>query len=107
MKPTKYILAAALYCVFSFLPVLAGPYEDYIDRFSDLAVEQQLNFGIPASITLAQGLLESGAGRSRLAAEGNNHFGIKCHKTWTGKTMLRDDDARDECFRVYRTAEES
>lgn len=107
MKPAKYILAAALYCVFSVLPLSAGPYEDYIDRFSDIAVEHQSRYGIPASITLAQGLLESAAGRSRLAEEGNNHFGIKCHKSWTGETMLRDDDARDECFRVYRTPEES
>lgn len=107
MKTAKYILAAALYCVFSILPLNAGPYEDYIDRFSDLAVEHQVRYGIPASITLAQGILESAAGRSRLASEGNNHFGIKCHKGWHGKTMLRDDDARDECFRVYRTPEES
>lgn len=79
----------------------------YISAFSSLAVEQQQKYGIPASITLAQGLLESSAGRSTLATEGNNHFGIKCHASWTGETMLRDDDSPDECFRVYGTAAES
>lgn len=85
----------------------SNPYEEYIERYAMLAVEHQNEFGIPASITLAQGLLESAAGRSTLASSGNNHFGIKCHKEWKGKTMLRDDDARDECFRVYKTPEES
>lgn len=82
-------------------------YGDYIARYSEMAVAQQSEYGIPASITLAQGLLESGAGRSTLATEGNNHFGIKCHRGWEGKTMLRDDDAPDECFRVYGSAAES
>lgn len=82
-------------------------YADYIERYAPMAVEQQRLHGIPASITLAQGLLESAAGRSTLATEGNNHFGIKCHKSWTGPTMLRDDDAPDECFRVYASAAES
>lgn len=85
----------------------ADPYETYIETYCRLAVEHQEEYGIPASITLAQGLLESAAGRSRLAAEGNNHFGIKCHKEWKGKRMLRSDDAPDDCFRVYNTAEES
>ena len=82
-------------------------YEDYIHQYSALAISQQEEFGIPASITLAQGILESGAGRSRLATEGNNHFGIKCHKEWEGPTMLKSDDAPDECFRVYSNPEES
>lgn len=82
-------------------------YRNYIDRWAPVAVEQQKAYSIPASITLAQGLLESAAGRSTLATEGNNHFGIKCHKDWQGDTMLRNDDAPDECFRVYNTAEES
>lgn len=83
------------------MQAFADAYTDYIERYADMAIEQQEAYGIPASITLAQGLLESAAGRSTLASEGNNHFGIKCHSTWTGATMLRDDDAPDECFRVY------
>lgn len=91
------------------LPTTASAdiYSEYIATYSGMAVEQQRQYGIPASITLAQGLLESSAGRSTLATEGNNHFGIKCHKEWNGKTMLRDDDAADECFRVYDSAAES
>ncbi|MDD2196200.1 MAG: glucosaminidase domain-containing protein, partial [Bacteroidales bacterium] len=64
-------------------------------------------FGVPASIILAQGLLESGSGNSTLAVKANNHFGIKCHKTWTGPRIYHDDDARGECFRKYRTPEKS
>lgn len=82
-------------------------YQKYIETYGGMAVEQQQLHGIPASITLAQGLLESNAGRSRLATYGNNHFGIKCHNTWTGDTMLRNDDSRNECFRVYDKAEDS
>lgn len=87
--------------------VMANAYEDYIAQYSDMAVEQMQTYGIPASITLAQGLLESAAGRSTLAREGNNHFGIKCHKEWNGASMLRNDDAPDECFRVYDSASDS
>ena len=82
-------------------------YRAYIETFSAMAVEQQQAHGIPASITLAQGLLESAAGRSTLATEGNNHFGIKCHSDWKGETMTRSDDAPDDCFRVYDDAAES
>lgn len=82
-------------------------YTAYVEQYAPMAVEQQRKHGVPASITLAQGLLESGAGASTLATEGNNHFGIKCHTSWTGPTMLRDDDAPDECFRVYADAAES
>lgn len=67
----------------------------------------QQEYGIPASITLAQGLLESGAGMSALATEANNHFGIKCHKNWTGKGFLQDDDELQECFRSYSSADSS
>ena len=105
----RRMMGAALFSV-AALSVLAGsndPYNDYIERYSAMAVAQQQAYGIPASITLAQGLLESAAGRSTLAREGNNHFGIKCHTTWTGASMLRDDDAPDECFRVYDSAEQS
>lgn len=82
-------------------------YRAYIETFSAMAVEQQQAHGIPASITLAQGLLESAAGRSTLATEGNNHFGIKCHSDWKGETMTRSDDAPDDCFRVYDDVAES
>ena len=77
-------------------------YQRYIDQYKDCAIEQMLKHKIPASITLAQGLLESGAGESALARKGNNHFGIKCHG-WTGGTMYIDDDARNECFRTYNS----
>lgn len=75
-------------------------FQAYFDRYKDLAIEQMQKHRIPASITLAQGVLESGAGNSELARKGNNHFGIKCHG-WTGRTMYHDDDARNECFRAY------
>ena len=81
-------------------------YQQYIDQYRDCAIEQMLKWKVPASITLAQGLLESGAGQSDLATRGNNHFGIKCHG-WTGATIHRDDDARNECFRAYASAYES
>ena len=81
-------------------------YQQYIDQYRDCAIEQMLKWKIPASITLAQGILESGAGQSELATKGNNHFGIKCH-TWNGPTIYRDDDALNECFRAYASAFES
>ena len=81
-------------------------YQTYINQYKDLAIEQMLRYHIPASITLAQGLFESAAGRSDLVRQGNNHFGIKCHN-WTGPTQYHDDDARGECFRVYQDARES
>ncbi len=81
--------------------------EEYIERFSDLAVEEMEMYRIPASITLAQGILESNSGNSPLAREANNHFGIKCHKGWTGKTYHQDDDEKDECFRKYANVEDS
>ncbi len=81
--------------------------EQYIQRFAKLAVEEMEKYKIPASITLAQGLLETGGGQSRLAKEGNNHFGIKCKEEWTGRTMSHTDDAPNECFRVYNNPKES
>ena len=75
--------------------------EQYIEKYASLAVEEMYRSHIPASITLAQGLLESGNGNSRLANEANNHFGIKCKNSWTGKTIFEDDDAPQECFRKY------
>lgn len=80
---------------------------DYIERYKDIAMEEMQKDKIPASITLAQGILESGNGQSKLAKQGNNHFGIKCHSDWKGKRMHQDDDAPNECFRVYENAEDS
>ena len=79
---------------------------EYISAWKMVAIEQMNVHGIPASITLAQGILESGNGNSKLAKEGNNHFGIKCHG-WEGDKMYQDDDAKNECFRVYKNAKES
>lgn len=82
-------------------------YLEYIDKYKDEAVNQQKRYKIPASITLAQGLLESGAGRSELARKSNNHFGIKCHSVWRGDKVYHDDDAKGECFRKYDDPMES
>ena len=76
--------------------------DNYIEKFGPIARDEMKNFGIPASITLAQGILESGMGFGRLAVEGNNHFGIKCHSDWSGKRIYHDDDRKGECFRVYK-----
>ncbi len=81
-------------------------FQAYFDRYKDLAIEQMQKHRIPASITLAQGVLESGAGDSELARKGNNHFGIKCHG-WTGRKTYHDDDERNECFRAYDNVFES
>ncbi len=81
--------------------------QDYIDKYKDLAISEMKRTGIPASITLAQGMIESDFGHSSLAREANNHFGIKCHDNWTGPTIRHNDDRRNECFRKYRRPEES
>ncbi len=80
---------------------------DYIEKWKSVAITQMKLHKIPASITLAQGILESGSGNSKLATLANNHFGIKCHSSWTGKTYYQDDDEKDECFRKYNNAMES
>lgn len=103
MKKVVSIVVAVL---FSFVAI-ADDYQKYVEKYADIAVKEMKRTGVPASITLAQGLLESRAGLSPLAADGNNHFGIKCHNDWDGKKMYHDDDANNECFRVYKSAEES
>jgi flagellum-specific peptidoglycan hydrolase FlgJ len=80
---------------------------NYIYQYKDVAMSNMKTYGIPASIILAQGILESGAGRGDLAVSANNHFGIKCHVDWTGETVRHDDDARQECFRKYNQVAES
>jgi LysM repeat protein len=83
------------------------PYDEYINQYAGIAIEQQKHYGIPASITLAQGLLESGAGKSQMAIESNNHFGIKCHSDWKGETASFFDDGEMSCFRKYNKVEDS
>jgi LysM repeat protein len=100
-----------LYIILSFMAVTLVfanrlTRKQYIEKYKSLAVQEMLRTGIPASITLAQGLLESGNGNSLLATKGNNHFGIKCHD-WSGPSMKMDDDRRNECFRVYDHAYDS
>jgi LysM repeat protein len=98
-------------CRTAMVPVSAGKTyrsaESYIDDYKDLAISEMRRTGVPASITLAQGIIESDMGRSRLAKEANNHFGIKCHDDWKGPTMRYSDDRRNECFRKYSKPEES
>lgn len=81
--------------------------EQYINLYKDIAIHQMKLYGIPASIIMAQACLESGDGNSRLAVKGNNHFGIKCHNTWQGRRIYRNDDERGECFRRYSNPEDS
>ena len=78
----------------------------YIEVYKNIAMKEMQDYGIPASITLAQGILESGSGKGRLAVQANNHFGIKCHG-WKGGKIYHDDDKNQECFRKYRSAETS
>ena len=82
-------------------------YVDYINQYKDLAISHMKDYKIPASITLAQGILESGAGTSQLARKSNNHFGIKCGSSWRGPSVRHTDDAPNECFRAYKHAQES
>jgi len=80
---------------------------EYIEKYRAIAQEDMIKYGIPASITLGQGILESGAGTGPLSRQANNHFGIKCHSEWTGDSVKHDDDAAQECFRKYNKPEES
>lgn len=105
----KRYLLLSLVLVVSLFAVAAGDdfKQAYINKYSSIAVSEMKRSGVPASITLAQGMLESNYGRSALTVKGNNHFGIKCHRDWKGKKMYHDDDAKGECFRVYPNDEAS
>ena len=109
MKRCIFCLFATLFALLSVSAadlVWSKQYQDYFERYHEVAIEQMVMHRIPASITLAQGVLESAAGRSELAVKGNNHFGIKCNG-WTGRKAYHDDDERNECFRAYGSAYES
>jgi len=79
----------------------------YVNTYSKIAINEMKKYKIPASITMAQGILESNSGKGSLALKSNNHFGIKCHKGWKGKRVYHDDDAKGECFRKYKNPEKS
>ena len=96
-----------LFLFFSLLGFSQSKTESYISKYSSVAIVEMNKYSIPASITLAQGILESGNGESRLAVDGKNHFGIKCHSNWNGKTIIVDDDEKGECFRKYSNVAES
>ncbi|HUX55408.1 MAG TPA: glucosaminidase domain-containing protein [Bacteroidales bacterium] len=108
----QFVIIAGLFSCKTYKPIVSTSgsgegSEDYISRYKELAVSEMKRTGIPSSITLAQGMIESDFGRSRLAREANNHFGIKCHNDWKGPTIRHNDDRRNECFRKYRNPEES
>ena len=107
LSPRKILLILTTCCALLSAHAQSGAYQQYISKYKDIAIEQMQKYGIPASITLAQGLLESGAGNSILATKANNHFGIKVGTGWYGPYMLKDDDERNEKFRVYSNAVES
>lgn len=107
MKRYVLLLLVILSCLCSFAQTTNQYYLDYIEKYYKQAQQEQKKHGIPACITLAQGLLESAAGRSELAINANNHFGVKCAGGWTGETYLKDDDKKDDCFRKYKHVEQS
>ena len=106
MKKVIYTSCLLLIAEFAVGQNRAPLFEQYVQKYSDIAVEEMNKHGIPASITLAQACIESGNGTSRLAREANNHFGIKCHG-WKGQTITQTDDAPNECFRKYARVDDS
>ena len=110
-KSVTNIVLSFVICILSAVAAFAQYNEqdirNYIEQYADVAVQKMHEYKIPASITVAQGIFESACGKSRLAVEGNNHFGIKCHTEWTGDTILIDDDELQECFRKYASVSES
>jgi LysM repeat protein len=106
LKKMKKVVALVFVCI-SVCGFAQNTKEAYIAKFKNLAIDQMKSMGVPASIILAQACLESNYGRSKLATLGKNHFGVKCHKSWTGEKIYFDDDAENECFRKYKTDEDS
>lgn len=109
MKNTKIFLSLLVLVLFSgsLFSQIDNVTVEYINKYKAIAMQEMRDYKIPASITLAQGILESNSGRSELAVKARNHFGIKCHKGWEGGTYLYDDDEKNECFRVYADPDES
>jgi len=105
-KPVNFIVIAFLFISFQSFGNERITRSDYIQKWKDVAIQNMKEFHIPASITLAQAILESGDGNSDLAKASNNHFGIKCHE-WKGERVYYDDDKKGECFRKYKNASES
>ena len=112
--PPSKIKILSVFIVLMLLPLVSlnaqkrsKVYDDYINKYKDLAISHMKKYKIPASITLSQGLLESGAGRGSLTVKSNNHFGIKCHSDWKGERVIYADDRPDDCFRKYKKAEDS
>ena len=103
----KLILISGLIFTQQLSQAAKNSTQDYIEQWKITAIEQMNEHQIPASITLAQGILESANGNSPLAKKANNHFGIKCHKSWDGGTFFQDDDLKNECFRSYDNAAQS
>ena len=93
--------------VTAWAQTLNPTYVAYINQYRDMAIEQQRKHQVPAAITMAQGILESAAGQSELAVQANNHFGVKCTNDWVGRTIYKDDDTENECFRVYASVDDS
>jgi flagellum-specific peptidoglycan hydrolase FlgJ len=106
MRPIFLILLVATSCTALKVTPEMSPREAYVARYASMARTEMKRSGVPASITLAQGMLESGNGTSRLAVKGRNHFGIKCH-SWEGRQIFEDDDRAQECFRRYRSVRDS
>ncbi len=106
MKKAIVLFTANLIALTSFSNDKKISNEEYVGKYKNVAVQHFLIYKIPASITMAQAILESGSGNSILAQKGNNHFGIKCHD-WTGEKIYIDDDQKDDCFRVYESPEAS
>lgn len=108
----KLILFTLIFCLLPNFVTAADKrrnksYEEYIEKYKGLAISHMKKYKIPASITLSQGLLESGAGNSSLTLKSNNHFGIKCHNDWKGESVTAKDDLPNDCFRKYKKPEES